>query len=93
LTCRSVDRIFQVYVTKLQSVGLVCRSLRWQKHFFIPSSAAFGKIGDDYVARVHRFAAEHEIPVVYLGKDKKQRKEKVSKEEVARPYLEAAAKA
>ena len=35
LTCRSVDRIFlQAYVPKLQSVGLVCRFLRWQRHFF-----------------------------------------------------------
>ena len=94
LTCRSVDRIFlQAYVPKLQSVGLVCRFLRWQKHFFVPSSAAFGKIGDDYVAKVHKFAAENDIPVVYFDKEKKKRKEKVSKEEVARPYLEAAAKA
>ena len=93
LTCRSVDRIFlQAYVPKLQSVGLVCRFLRWQRHFFIPSSAAFGKIGDDYVAQVHKFAAEHDIPVVYFDKEKKERKEKVVKEELARPYLEAAAK-
>ena len=71
LTCRSVDRIFlQAYVPKLQSVGLVCPFLRWQKHLFIPSSAAFGKIGDDYVAKVHKFAAENDIPVVYFDKDR-----------------------
>jgi hypothetical protein len=51
LACRSIDRIFlQAYVPKLQSVGLVCRFLRWQRGFVIPSSAAFGKIGQAYVA-------------------------------------------
>ena len=46
----------QGYVPKLQSVGQVCRFLRWQRRFPIPSSAAFGKIGDGYVKDVHRFA-------------------------------------
>jgi hypothetical protein len=93
LTCRSIDRVFlQAYVPRLQTAGLVCRFLRWQRKFFIPSSAAFGKIGDAYVAEVHKFAADHPIPVVYFDKEKKKRKEKVAKEEVARPYLEAAAK-
>lgn len=47
LTCRSIDRIFlQAYVPKLQSVGPVCRFLRWQRRFVIPSGAAFGKIGE-----------------------------------------------
>jgi hypothetical protein len=65
LTCRSVDRIFlQGYVPKLKSVGLVCRFSRWQRGFFVPSSAAFGKIGDAYVAKVHKFAADYDIPVV-----------------------------
>jgi hypothetical protein len=51
LTCRSVDRILlQAYVPKLQSVGWVCQFLRWQRGYEIPSSAAFGKIGDGYVA-------------------------------------------
>ena len=64
LTCRSVDRIFlQAYVPKLQSVGWVCQFLRWQRGFAIPSSAAFGKIGDAYVAEVHRWAKENGIPV------------------------------
>ncbi len=93
LRCRSIDRIFlQGYVPKLQTVGLVCRFLRWQRKFFVPSSAAFGKIGDEYVARVHRFAAEHDIPVAYFDREKKRRKEKIVKEEPARPFLEAAAK-
>ena len=86
LTCRSIDRIFvQGYVPKLQSVGLVCRFLRWQRGFLVPSSAAFGKIGDAYVAKVHRFAAANNIPVVHF-------KKRENKEAVARPLIEAAAR-
>ena len=63
LTCRSMDRIFlQAYVPKLQSVGGVCQFLHWQKGFVIPSSAAFGKIGDAYVAEVHRWAKDQRDP-------------------------------
>jgi hypothetical protein len=87
LTCRCVDRFFlQGYVPKLQSVGQVCRFLRWQRHFPIPSSAAFGKIGDDYVKDVHRFAAANGIPVVHFKKGE-------SKEAEARPLIDAAAAA
>jgi hypothetical protein len=86
LRCRSIDRIFlQAYVPKLQSVGEVCIFLRWQRKFPIPSSAAFGKIGDEYVKAVYRFAETHRIPVVHFKKGQ-------NKEEVARPYLEAAAR-
>ena len=86
LKCRCIDRIFlQAYVPKLQSVGQVCTFLRWIKGFKIPSSAAFGKIGQAYVKAIHRFAEEHKIPVVHFKKGE-------NKEEMARPYLEAAAK-
>jgi hypothetical protein len=86
LTCRSIDRIFlQAYVPKLQSVGLVCRFLRWQRRFVIPSGAAFGKIGERYVADIHRFAKENGIPVVHFAKGDK-------KEEIARPLIDAAAR-
>ena len=85
LQYRSIDRIFlQAYVPKLQSVGQVCIFLRWQRKFKIPSSAAFGKIGDAYVKAIHQFAKQHEIPIVTFKKGQK-------KEDVARPYLEAAA--
>ena len=55
LTCRSIDRIFlQAYVPKLQTVGQVCTFLHGQRGFRIPSSAAFGQIGEAYVAAIHR---------------------------------------
>ena len=86
LRCRSIDRIFlQAYVPRLQAVGEVCTFLRWQRKFPIPSSAAFGKIGEEYVKAVHRFAEAKGIPVVYFKKGQ-------NKEEVAGPYLQAAAK-
>src|SRR5258708_34550835 len=84
LTCRSVDRIFmQAYIPKLQCVGGVCQFLYWQKGFGIPSSAAFGKIGDAYAAEVHRWANAHGVPVRRFAKGE-------NKEEIARPLIEAA---
>jgi len=86
LKCRCIDRIFlQAYVPKLQTVGQVCTFLRWVKNFKIPSSAAFGKIGKAYVAAIHRYAKENDIPVVRFKKGQ-------NKEEMARPYIEAAAR-
>ena len=87
LKVRSIDRIFlQAYVPNLQTVGLVCRFLRWQRNFRIPSSAAFGKIGEQYTKAIDRFAAQRNIPRVQFQKGQ-------DKEERARPYLEAAARA
>src|ERR1700674_431184 len=86
LKCRCIDRIFpQAYVPKLQSVEQVCTFLRWQRKFKIPSSAAFGKIGDAYVKAIHSFAEKEKIPVVQFKKGE-------NKEEKARPYIEAAAR-
>jgi hypothetical protein len=85
LTCRSIDRIFlQGYVPKLQSVGMVCNFLCKQRGFPIPSSAAFGRIGERYVAEVHRFAKVNDIPVHYFAKGE-------NKEGLARPLIQAAA--
>jgi hypothetical protein len=87
LECRSIDRILlQAYVPKLQTVGWVCQFLRWQRGFVIPSSAAFGKIGDGYVREVYRFAETNGIPVIHFGKGD-------NKEEIARPLIDAAAAA
>src|SRR3989440_576347 len=85
LTCRSIDRIFlQAYVPKLQSVGQVCRFLHRQRGFPIPSSAAFGQIGEAYAAEIHRWAKANGIPVRYFAK-------KENKEKIAEPLLRAAA--
>ena len=86
LKCRSIDRVFfQAYIPKLQTVGQVCTFLRWIRKFRIPSSAAFGKIGDQFVKDVERYAQANKIPVVHF-------KKKQNKEELARPYIEAAAR-
>ena len=86
LKVRSLDRIFlQAYVPKLQSVGQVCTFLRWQRGFRIPSSAAFGKIGEQYVKDIQDFAGSHHIPLVHFEKGE-------SKEERVRPLLKEAAR-
>jgi hypothetical protein len=86
-TVRSVDRIFvQGYVPKLQSVGQVCTFLHQQRGYHIPSSAAFGRIGEAYVAAIHRWADDGDIPVRRFNRGE-------NKEEIARPLIEAAAKA
>jgi hypothetical protein len=86
LQCRSIDRIFlQAYVPKLQTVGQVCTFLGWQRRFPVPSSAAFGKIGDGYVEAIYAYAKAHHIPVVRFEKGQ-------DKEKTARPFLEMAAR-
>jgi hypothetical protein len=72
-------------VPKLQTVGLVCRFLRWQRKVPIPSSAAFGKIGEAYVRDIERYAKDNGIPLQHFKKGE-------SKEAVARPLIDAAAK-
>jgi hypothetical protein len=84
LKCRSIDRIFlQGYVPKLQTVGQVCTYLRWIRGVKVPTSLAFGKIGDEFVKSIHAYSKANKIPVVYFKKGE-------SKEEIARPYIEAA---
>ena len=62
-------RIFLAGVcAQAADVGWVCQFLRWQRGYVIPSSAAFGKIGDAYVADIHRWAKEHQVPVIHFGK-------------------------
>lgn len=85
LTCRSVDRFFvQGWVPRLVTVGQVCTFLRWHRGFKIPSSAAFGTIGDRFVRDVERYAKERAIPLVHFKKGE-------DKEEFVRPCLQAAA--
>ena len=85
LQVRSVDRIYlQAYVPKLMSDGQVVRFLL-DRGFPIPSPALLGRIGQRYVAAIERFADRKGIPIVRFRRGE-------SKEEVARPYLEAAAR-
>ena len=75
LRCRSIDRIFlQAYVPRLQTVGEVCTFLRWQRKFPIPSSAAFGRIGDEYVRALYRFAEANAIPLFTSRRAKTKKK-------------------
>lgn len=85
LTCRSIDRIFlQAWVPKLQSVGMVCTFFRWHRGFKIPSSAAFGAIGDRFVHEIERYAKERSVPLVHFKKGE-------NKEAFVRPLIDAAA--
>src|SRR5947209_1675665 len=87
LSCRSIDRLFlQAYVPKLQTVGQVCLFLNRQRGFRIPSSAAFGQIGEAYVTAIHRWAEAEGIPVRYFAKGE-------NKEAIAEPLIRAAAEA
>jgi hypothetical protein len=78
--------LVRIHVTRFnRSFETSGRLQRWQRKFPIPSSAAFGRIGDEYVKAVYRFAEAHHIPVVHFKKGQ-------NKEQTARPYLEAAAR-
>jgi hypothetical protein len=84
LQVRSVDRIFLAgYVPGLQCDGQLVRFLLDRVAGNIPSPAILGRIGRRYVEAVDRFAIDNEIPVVRFAKGAR-------KEDVARPYLQAA---
>jgi hypothetical protein len=83
LQVRSVDRLFlQAYVPRLMTQGQVIRFLL-DRGFPIPSPAALGKIGREYVAQIDAFIAENKIPVVRFVKGD-------VKEEIARKQFQAA---
>jgi hypothetical protein len=85
LAVRSVDRVFlQGYVPHLQTPGWCARFLREQRGFRYPSPAAFGEVGKAYEAAIRNFAKNNAVPVIRFARGD-------SKEEIARPYLEAAA--
>jgi hypothetical protein len=63
---------------------MVCNFLCKQRGFPIPSSPAFGKIGEAWVAEVHRFAKANDIPVHDFAKGE-------NKEQLAQPLIQAAA--
>lgn len=83
LQVRSVDRLFlQAYVPKLMSQHQLVRFML-DRGFTIPSPALLAKQGRAYVAAIERFVGDHDIPVVRFAKG-------ASKEDTARPYLQAA---
>lgn len=83
LQVRSVDRLFlQGYVPRLMTQGQLIRFLL-DRGFPIPSPAALGKIGRDYVQQIEAFIQANEIPVIRFAKGD-------VKEEIARKYFNAA---
>jgi hypothetical protein len=83
LQVRSVDRLFlQGYVPRLMTQGQVIRFLL-DRGFFIPSPAALGKIGREYVNEINNFIARNEIPTVHFTKGD-------VKEEIARKHFQRA---
>ncbi len=74
----------QGYVPHLQTPGWCARFLREQRGFCYPSSKAFGEVGKAHEAAIRNFAKQNAIPVIHFAKGE-------NKEEIARPYLEAAA--
>jgi hypothetical protein len=84
LEVECLDRVYlNAYVPNLQVGGQVVRFLTGHLGNPIPSLALFGPIGERFRAAVARFAKARDIPVVRFGKDER-------KQEVMRPYLEAA---
>jgi hypothetical protein len=87
LKVRSVDRIFlAAYVPRLACAGQLVRFLLDRVGGNIPSSAILGRIGRGYVNAIGRFVLDNEIALVRFAKG-------ACKEDVARPYLQAAERA
>lgn len=84
VTC--VDRLIcQGYIPGLQSEGMVCRFLG-HRGYYIPSPTGFAAIHEKLVDDVNRFAYDHGLDVVRFERGS-------SKEQVAKPYLDAARQA
>jgi hypothetical protein len=83
LRVSSVDRVFLAgYVPQLQTEGQVVRFLL-NRGYRIPSPAGLGHNHERLVADIEAFIAEGDLPVVTFAKRDR-------KEDVARPYLDAA---
>ena len=87
LELESVDRLYlNGYIPTLQTPGQLLHFLVKHRGNTFASPALLGRLTDAWVAEVRRFAAEREIPLVRFQHGKR-------KEEVARPYLQAAEEA
>ena len=81
LTC--VDRVIcQGYIAGLQSEGMVVRFLA-HRGYYIPSPTGFATMHEKLVDGINDFAAARDLTVVRFQRG-------ASKEDVARPYLDAA---
>jgi hypothetical protein len=86
LEIEGFDRIYlNGWVPALQTAGQLAGWLRWRE-FPIASPAALGKLKQQYVQAVRRYADGNQVPWVKFAKGDR-------KADVIRPYLEAAEKA
>ncbi|MFN2607661.1 MAG: hypothetical protein ABR511_07155 [Acidimicrobiales bacterium] len=84
--CTSVDRIgIRGYIPGLQYEGGVLRFLL-ERGYYIPSPAGFTHNHDRLVSELDALVAAHDVPMVRFGRDE-------CKEDIARPYQDAAAAA
>ena len=84
LALESIDRLYlNGYIPTLQTPGQLIGFLVNHRGYRIPSPALLGALTKEWVAAVERFASERGIEIVRFEKGER-------KEQVARPYLEAA---
>jgi hypothetical protein len=76
LKCRSPSS--QLMCRSCSRWGQVCIFVRRRRKFQIPSSTAFGKIGEAYVQAIHESAQANGIPVVQFQRRAKQRENRSS---------------
>jgi hypothetical protein len=85
-----VDRLYlNAYVPTLQVAGQVVSFLTAHLGYPIPSPALLEKIGNRFRREVHRFAVEHQVPILQLKKPDRTRWDDRKLDHV-RPYLERA---
>ncbi|MGH9041770.1 MAG: hypothetical protein ACRDZ3_16250 [Acidimicrobiia bacterium] len=84
LEVECIDRMYlNVYVPRLQYVGGVVSFLRKHRGHPIPSSALLEPISRAFVGALHRFADDHDVPMIEFAKGQR-------KDDVAHEYLERA---
>lgn len=81
--CDCIDRMYlNGYVRKLTYPGGVASFFRYQRGATFASTALADPISKAFVAGMHRYAATHDVPVVYF--ERGQRKDDVALEHLAR---------
>jgi hypothetical protein len=83
LEIESIDRMYcNLYVPGLQHVNGVVRFFRVHRRERFASSALMDPISKRFVASIHRFCRDHEVPMVDFARG--QRKDDVAKKHLAR---------